>query len=194
MAQDAVTGPKNEPRFSESGAPEIGTDNTIVAAYAALVGNKKGGTDADRLALTGKDLWEGLFWQNSDGTKTTWLYTAGTWVRVINPLANKISGSAIAGITIVSSAVPAGTAPITKTGFVHGFTTSTLGNGYLPTIVFDTAFPTACTGLAVTPISIAGVASSDHAIDNLTAAQFRVMYPGAGSVTERAYMWTATGY
>lgn len=84
MAQDAVTGPQDEPRFSELGAPEIGTDDTIVAAYAALVGNRKRGTSAARVALTGKKLWEGLAYFETD-TGQAWVYAGSTWVRGTEP-------------------------------------------------------------------------------------------------------------
>jgi hypothetical protein len=194
MAQDAVTGPKNEPRFSESGAPEIGTDDTIVAAYAAKVGNKKGGTDAERLALTGKDLWEGLHFQVSDGTKPLWLYTSGAWVRASETLAKQVSGAALSGITLPSGTIPAGSSPIIKAGFVHGFTTPTGAHGYMDPTTFDASFPNGCVGLAVTPIQVAGAVLAPYAIDIQSATRFRVFYPGAPTTTERSFTWIAVGY
>ena len=83
MAQDAVTGAKDQPRFSETGAPEIGTDNTIVSDFAALVGNRKVGTLADMNALSGKQRWEGLAFQTTDGTKGEYVYQGGAWKAVI---------------------------------------------------------------------------------------------------------------
>jgi hypothetical protein len=83
MAQDAVTGPKDQPRFSETGAPEIGTDNTIVADYAALVGNRKVGTLAEMNALTGKKRWPGLAFQTTDGTKGEYVDQGTSWKAVI---------------------------------------------------------------------------------------------------------------
>lgn len=79
MAQDAVTGPKNEPRFSDTGAPDIGVDPTLVAAYAALVGNRKVNTAAARAAATGKEVWEGLQWFETD-TGSQYAYRSGSWV------------------------------------------------------------------------------------------------------------------
>ena len=54
MARNS-SGSKNQPHYSSSGAPDDAADLTEVADYAAAVGNRKAGTNADRLALSGAD-------------------------------------------------------------------------------------------------------------------------------------------
>lgn len=78
-------GDKNEPIFLASGAPEIDVDPTAVAAYAAKVGNRRVGTNAQRLAATGKDIWPGLFWQETDGNLDGYLRTGSGWVLLTRP-------------------------------------------------------------------------------------------------------------
>lgn len=65
MAADSY-GAQNQPLFSETGAPQEGTDLSLVSNYAAAVCNRKIGTTAQRTALTGSDRWEGLkFWDTT---------------------------------------------------------------------------------------------------------------------------------
>lgn len=81
MARD-TSGPKNEPRYDPNGVPADAADLTEVAAYAALVGNLKVLTSAQRVALTGPDRWVGLYVEETD-TGLLWKYTAGGWVMVL---------------------------------------------------------------------------------------------------------------
>lgn len=79
-------GPHNEPQYSASGAPADAADLTEVAAYAAKVGNLKGGTTADMNALTGADRWEGLYFSSTtDGilyrsTGSAWAPRDSDWI------------------------------------------------------------------------------------------------------------------
>ncbi|MGN8049541.1 hypothetical protein ACTJKO_07590 [Curtobacterium sp. 22159] len=79
MAADSY-GNKNEPQFAGAGVPQDAADLTTVAAYAALVGNRKVGTVDQRNAVIGtKDAWEGLTWYDlTDGF--TYTYKSGGWV------------------------------------------------------------------------------------------------------------------
>lgn len=81
MAADSY-GTKNEPQFAASGAPDNAGDLTAVAAYAALVGNTKIGTSTARQALTGKQLWVGLGFYETD-TDSLWLNRSTGWAKVI---------------------------------------------------------------------------------------------------------------
>lgn len=107
----------------------------------------------------------------------------------------QIIGDPIAGITIPTTAVPAGTAPIIKTGFLHDFTELAFGNGYMDEVFFTEPFPNACTGLTVTQIKAGSAQIGNYAIDILSATSFRIFYPGAGTTAiEHAVMWTAVGH
>lgn len=77
MAVDS-TGTKNEPIFFANGSPEVDVDPTAVAAYAAKVGNRRVGTTAERTAATGKDVWEGLEWFDTD-LDEVFIYLSGGW-------------------------------------------------------------------------------------------------------------------
>jgi len=77
MAVDA-TGTKNEPIFYATGAPEVDVDPSAVATYAAKVGNRRVDTTAMRTAATGKDVWEGLEWYDTD-LDEVYLYTGAGW-------------------------------------------------------------------------------------------------------------------
>lgn len=74
-----LSGTKNQPYFLASGAPAIDVDPGLVADYAAEVGNRKVGTNTERLALTGKDLWDGLEFYETD-TNDQYVYEDGSWV------------------------------------------------------------------------------------------------------------------
>lgn len=76
-----TTGAKDQPYFSSTGAPQIDVDPGLVSDYAALVGNHKQGTNAERVALSGKKLWVGLGFYETD-TDTNWRYKAAGWVRL----------------------------------------------------------------------------------------------------------------
>jgi len=96
-------GPKNEPEFADGDAPDVALNPKQAAAYAGKVGNRRTGTDAERDAATGKDVWEGLAWgSTTDGSEykrvggaweLTWsrdtgwttLTPAGNWT-VISPV------------------------------------------------------------------------------------------------------------
>ena len=65
MASES-TGVKDQPYFASNGAPEIDVDPGIVADYAALTGNRKVGSRAERLLLTGKKVWGGLSFYETD--------------------------------------------------------------------------------------------------------------------------------
>lgn len=59
MAADSY-GAQNQPNFLETGAPQLGTDLSLISNYAAEVGNRKIGTTSARTGLSGADRWEGL--------------------------------------------------------------------------------------------------------------------------------------
>ena len=95
--------------------------------------------------------------------------------------------------------VPAGESTFIQAGRYYGAATynATYGSGYMPTINFPTAFPTAVLGIQVTPLSggdPAVVTTEPPHIDIYSRTGFRVMYPRQGSNTYRAFMWQAVGY
>lgn len=131
-----------------------------------------------------------------------WTYrvTAGgvaEWLRT--PLASADShqsgGSAIPSVGVPTSPITPVQRPITKTGRDRFFTTVAFGNEYAPGVTFSTPFPTACLSVQVLQVHTDGaVSAANIAVDMVSAAGFRVLYPGGSSVTQRAYLWTARGY
>lgn len=76
-------GPKNQPRFDATKPPDLGVDETLVSEFAALVGNRKVGTTAERNAATtassGKEVWDGLEWEDTT-LGICVVRRAGSWV------------------------------------------------------------------------------------------------------------------
>jgi hypothetical protein len=83
MAADSF-GPKNEPEYAGSGVPADAADLTEIAKFAARVGNTRTDTSNVRKALTGKDVWPGLTFVETD-TGLTYQYlkrdSSTGWVR-----------------------------------------------------------------------------------------------------------------
>jgi hypothetical protein len=71
-------GPRNQPRYDINDEPAFADHLTEVSDYAASTGNRKVGTASDRGALTGLDVWDGLYFWETD-TKTGYLRVAGAW-------------------------------------------------------------------------------------------------------------------
>jgi hypothetical protein len=87
MASDSK-GPKNEPEFAGGGAPQDAADLTEVAKYAALLGNHREGTTAERQNLGPDERWKGLFWSDTE-TGLVLFYTGAAWVTLGAPGANR---------------------------------------------------------------------------------------------------------
>jgi len=83
MARDS-SGPKGQPRYDALGVPADAADLTELGDYAALVGNRKALTSAQRQALSGSDRWVGLEVAETD-TNLTYIYTAEGW-RLVSAL------------------------------------------------------------------------------------------------------------
>jgi hypothetical protein len=83
MAVDSY-GSRGEPKFSDSGAPDIAVDPTKVAEYARFVGNRITGTTAQRNAFNHPDWphlttpWEGLVWYDTTLDRE-FLWTGSGW-------------------------------------------------------------------------------------------------------------------
>lgn len=97
-------------------SPDAGDDyalTTDLAAMAdtvqdAITDNRVGriGTNAERLALAGGDLFEGLTFRTTD-TKLDWVYTSGDWTRRMAPFA-MAAGIATIGTSETTVTFPAG--------------------------------------------------------------------------------------
>lgn len=72
------SGTKNQPLFTEAGAPELATDANLISNYAAKVGNRRCGTTTERNAATGSDLWEGLEWYDTT-LNQQFIYDGSGW-------------------------------------------------------------------------------------------------------------------
>lgn len=79
MARDS-SGTKNQPQYLGTGAPATAADQNEIANYAADVGNRKVKTAAERAALSGADVWDGLEVFESD-TGRTYIRIGGGWKR-----------------------------------------------------------------------------------------------------------------
>lgn len=95
MAVDGGYGPKGYPKFDPNGAPEDWVDLGAVGAYAALVGNRRVGTAAERSLLSASttaadQAWLGLEFHETD-TGLTYRCTGTApiaWVNVTEPNVN----------------------------------------------------------------------------------------------------------
>ena len=78
MAHDSL-GSKNQPQYSSSGASSQAADLSEVANYAAYNGNMKSDVSSVRTGLSGNDLWDGLWFDETD-TGIIYRRVAGAWV------------------------------------------------------------------------------------------------------------------
>jgi hypothetical protein len=127
MAQDAVTGPKNEPHFAETGAPEIGTDTTLVATYAAKVGNRRVGTTLERTNAAGKDVWEGLEWWDTT-LKVAFIYLSSAWVAMSEE--GWITPTLSSGVTNSAGRAPVKYRRVPGAVEIEGTITGSSGSGF----------------------------------------------------------------
>ena len=78
MAVDSY-GDRGQPQFSAQGGMDAGADETTLAKYASVVGTRRTGTTAQRLALASPDLFVDLLWRDTT-VKADFIYTANGWV------------------------------------------------------------------------------------------------------------------
>lgn len=98
-------------------SPDAGDDYALTTDLAALADTVQDaitanrvsriGTDAQRLALTGGELFEGLTFRTTD-TRRDWVYTGGAWVQRMAPFA-LASGTATIGTGETTVNFPAST-------------------------------------------------------------------------------------
>ncbi|MFF2274220.1 hypothetical protein ACFVTX_18240 [Agromyces sp. NPDC058136] len=183
------------------GAPQFNTTPQTVADLNRLRdlvvqrGNRLKGTTAQRNALAGAILVDGLeFYDQTD--KRTYVYAAGGWV-VRGPAANQANpGAAVAGID-PAAAIDLPNGLIMKTGAFTGGTSVAFGNEYFPVITFATPFPSKCLHVSITPLSGAPVNNATGnpiALDTLDKTQFRALILGSTNTWARAFTWLAVGY
>lgn len=96
-------------------SPDAGDDYALTTDLAAMAdtvqdainANRVGriGTNAERLALTGGDLFEGLTFRTTD-TRRDWVYTSGAWTQRMAPYA-LATGTATIGTTETTVNFPA---------------------------------------------------------------------------------------
>lgn len=140
MTADGTYGDKNQPHFLDGGAPDLATDSNLISDYAALVGNRKVGTKAQKDALSGKNVWEGLEFEETD-TGILWKRKSGSWV----------------GGTMVPTRLDA-TVSTQGTITQHGFAFARGGNG--PQLSIPITFPIAFGSLPTVTVSEAGYRTS----------------------------------
>jgi hypothetical protein len=71
-------GPRNQPRFDTNDDADFAADLTTVGEYAATFALRRTGTSTQRAALSGNDVYEGLYFWETD-TKSGYLLVGGTW-------------------------------------------------------------------------------------------------------------------
>jgi len=81
MAVDSY-GTKNEPRFTDTGGPDLAVDSNALSDHIVKMGNRRVGTSAERDAASAnpKEVWEGLEWEDTT-TKKVYRRIAGSWVQ-----------------------------------------------------------------------------------------------------------------
>jgi hypothetical protein len=85
------------PQYAANGVPADAADLTQVADFAAEVGNRKVGTNADRGALTGDTLWPGLAFGETDTGREFISPDGTTWTPVSPGLVIVVPGSVAGG-------------------------------------------------------------------------------------------------
>lgn len=105
MARDS-SGSHNEPVYLGSGAPATAADLNEVVAFAKATGNTKSGTAADRAALTGADVWDGLLFTETDTGRVA-LRLSGAWI-VISSGADSVHLSGFINLSSASTSPATG--------------------------------------------------------------------------------------
>ena len=80
MAVDSY-GDRGQPQFSAQGGMDAGADETSLADYSSVVGTRRVGTTAQRLALSGAALFVGLLWGDTT-VNEDYRYTSTGWKKV----------------------------------------------------------------------------------------------------------------
>lgn len=194
-------GAKGAPRFSPSAAPSTAADYELVADYAALVGNRKVGTRAQRLALVAtatveNQLWNGLEFEQLDGTdRGLWKYLNNEWIRAKTSLYYLQDGSAPPLIP-APPAITDQDELIVQGGMFRFITDPqpAIGSEWSPTRSFPFAFPKGLISLQVTPILSDGLPSGAPHINSANRTNFRLIYPGSTTTQQRGVTWQAVGF
>lgn len=97
MAVDSY-GTQNQPQFDGTKASNLASDLNAISNYAVKIGNRKVGTHAARIALTGADLWDGLeFYETdqTDGLHDTYVYDGGTSAWQVFPVTGAVQSTGL---------------------------------------------------------------------------------------------------
>ena len=160
MAVDSY-GDRGQPQFSAQGGMDAGADETTLADYSSVVGTRRVGTTAQRLALAGAALFDGLLWGDTTNgneyryTSAGWvvIYENGTWVAVTlgsgwsNETSNPVMARRKSGIVFTRGR--ASTTGATANAFTYP-------TGMLPDWTGGTAFPADANGAATARIFLLG--------------------------------------
>lgn len=160
---------KNEPQYAGTGAPADAADLTEVAAYAALVGNRKVGTTAQRTATTGTaEAWDGLLWgDTTDGFE--YKYKSGAWV-------GGITAFSFAGLYVDKGGVYETVKAVVQAGF--GRLEGVVSNNAAATFNADTVYT-----IGTIPATIAPAKTEMFAASWGTTGSAIVYVDATGTVT-----------
>lgn len=186
---------KGRPVFSGNTAPSTAQDLTTVAEYAARVGNRMTGTNAERsqLATTGESQrWEGLRFYETD-TGEEWLYDGG-WKPASGVAQAAHEGRSGAPSPSFTDETVLNVPMLMKTG---GFQSFTDGSGMVE-LTFSTPFPTACTHISITRVdetsSLQGpVAAVVDSARRLSRTGCKLTFPGVNKRIVK-FTWLAIGF
>ena len=96
MAVDSY-GDRGQPQFSAQGGMDAGADETSLADYSSVVGTRRVGTTAQRLALSGAALFVGLLWGDTT-VNEDYRYTSTGWQKITGlTRAGRASGTSSQG-------------------------------------------------------------------------------------------------
>ncbi|GAA4175730.1 gp53-like domain-containing protein [Gryllotalpicola koreensis] len=136
MAADSY-GSHNEPQFSATGAPDDANDLTTLGAYAAKVGNRKVGTNAQRSALSGSDIWAGLEFYETD-TKSTYVTPDGTsWVKESMFAVGSVASGTLSGAVSFLQQAGSAIVSLSSTGAANFTFPTAFPNGVLTVIALN---------------------------------------------------------
>lgn len=194
-------GTKGEGVYDGSGAPDPAIDASELAAYAALVGNRKIGTRLERLALTDNPgaknkRWPGLVFFQTDGAdKGAWIFLDGDWKRERIDFEYQQDGEAPAGF-VIPPTIQASNELIVKFGTYRFITTpqAEIGSEWAPTKSFVTPFPNGVDTVQITPIYTESTPAGPPDLNSQSKNAFRVIYPGFVGTRQRAFDWLALGH
>ena len=189
MAASSAVGTRGQLQFSALEAPDMGADETALSNQTAELGTRRVGTTAERNALSGAKLFEGLLWADTtDGVE--YRFTSGAWAPAAGkPVTGGVTGqggfATVSGTWVrrTGSGIVHATVALSRaTGIPSGVPIAIMNAGFRPLQMIEFAGVTSEGGTADSAfirIETSGNIVVFNPGANNQKVSFAVTFPGA---------------